>query len=142
MVVDEYLKSPLFDDGGQFVNDNEQVGGNGVAIENAREGLANHDVVVVVGFGKDWRYPTREWRPLGEWWKNHILPQCGEKRANMAIIGGLSSWSEAVWHVMGKLIGDVRTSLYVIEKLRNSIVLQVFDYLQSRSVEGKALDFS
>ena len=32
VVVDESSKSPLFDGGGQFMNDNEQVGGNEVAI--------------------------------------------------------------------------------------------------------------
>ena len=37
---------------------------------------------------------------------------------------------------------DVRNSLYRIEKLRNSIVLQVVDYSQSGSVEGGALDCS
>jgi len=30
------------------------------------------------------RYPTRERRPLGEWWKNHILPQHNGERANVA----------------------------------------------------------
>ena len=39
-------------------------------------------------------------------------------------------------------MGNVRTSLYRVEKLRNSIVLQVFDYSQSESVEGGAIDCS
>ena len=41
---------------------------------------------------------------------------------------------------MWKLMGNVRTSLCRVEKLRNSRVLQVFDYLQRGSVEGGALD--
>jgi transposase InsO family protein len=33
---------------------------------------------------KEPRYPTRERRPLGEWWKNHILPQEQVEHANLA----------------------------------------------------------
>ena len=29
-------------------------------------------------FGKVGRYPKREHRPPGKWWKNHILPQQDE----------------------------------------------------------------
>lgn len=43
---------------------------------------------------------------------------------------------------MWKLMGNVRFSLYKVEKLINSIVLQVFNYSQSGSVEGGALDLS
>ena len=41
---------------------------------------------------------------------------------------------------MGKFMDKVRTSLYRVEKLRNSIFLQVFDYSQSGSVKDGALD--
>jgi hypothetical protein len=34
----------------------------------------------------DKRYPTRERRPLGEWWKNHIFPQVSSKHANVALL--------------------------------------------------------
>ena len=37
MVVDNSPKSPLFDGGGQFVDDNKQVGDNEVEIEEACE---------------------------------------------------------------------------------------------------------
>jgi hypothetical protein len=77
------------------------------------------------------RYPTREGRPFGEWWKNHILPQHDEERVSVAIFDGPFSWSEAFRHL-----------LYRVKKLRNSIILQVFDYLQSGSVEDGALDCS
>lgn len=32
------------------------------------------------------RYPTRERRPQGEWWKNHIFPQVSEDQANVALL--------------------------------------------------------
>ena len=59
VVVDKSSKSPLFDGSGQYVDGNEQVGGNGNDIEESHEGPAN-DHVIVEGFGK-------ERRPLGEW---------------------------------------------------------------------------
>lgn len=43
---------------------------------------------------------------------------------------------------MEKLMGNVRNSLYKVEKLRNSIVLQAFDYSQVGSGEGGTLDCS
>ena len=66
------------------MDDNKQVRGNGVQIEEAREEHANDDIIVD-GFGKEQRYPMRERRPLGEWWKNHNFPQCVEERANVAL---------------------------------------------------------
>lgn len=46
VVVDGSSKSPLFDDGEYFVDGNEQVGGSGVAIEEAREALPNDNVAI------------------------------------------------------------------------------------------------
>ena len=40
VVVDKFSKLHLFDGGGQSVDDNKQVGGNGVAIEEPRKGPA------------------------------------------------------------------------------------------------------
>jgi hypothetical protein len=37
-------------------------------------------------FGKNGRYPLRELRPRGEWWKNHILLQHERERANVALM--------------------------------------------------------
>lgn len=51
MVMDESSKSPLFNGGGQSVDDNDQVGGNGVAIEEAREKTTNNNIIV--GFGEE-----------------------------------------------------------------------------------------
>ena len=45
-------------------------------------------------------------------------------------------------HTIEKLMGNVRNLLYRIEKLRNSIILQVFNLSQSEIVEGGALDCS
>ena len=39
-------------------------------------------------------------------------------------------------------MGNVRSSLYMVEKLRHSIVLQVFEYSHSGSVEGGAFHCS
>jgi hypothetical protein len=60
----------------------------------------------------------------------------------MAITEDPLIWSEASRHNMEKLMGNVRNSLYRVEKLRNSGILQVFDYSQSGSVEGGALAYS
>jgi hypothetical protein len=85
VVVDESSKSPLLEGGEQTVDDMERVGGNGGAIEESCEKPENNDIFVESCGGMR-RYPIREWRPLGEWWKNHILPQGGEERANVAVI--------------------------------------------------------
>ena len=67
------------------------------------------DDVIVKGFGEERRYPTREWRPLKEWRKNHILPQHGEEPANMAIIEDPLIWSEASRHNTDKLMAMLET---------------------------------
>jgi hypothetical protein len=46
IVVDESSKSPLLDCGGQSVDDNKQVGGDRVAIEEPCEKLENNNVIV------------------------------------------------------------------------------------------------
>ena len=63
------------------------------------------------------------------------MPQRGEERENVAIFKKPLSCNEAIRNNMRKLIGNVRTSLNRIEKLRNSKVLQIFDYSQSENVE-------
>ena len=60
----------------------------------------------------------------------------------MAIFEAPLSWSEAIRHEMWKLMDNVQSSLFKVEKLRNSILLQVFEYSQSGSVEGGALNCS
>jgi hypothetical protein len=52
-----------------------------VPIVEPRESVANNDVIVE-SLDEERQYPTRERRPLGEWWKNHILLQHGEEHGN------------------------------------------------------------
>ena len=52
VMVDKSSKSPLFDGGGQFVDGNEEIGGNGVAIEEARVRPAHGDIIVK-GFSEE-----------------------------------------------------------------------------------------
>lgn len=52
VVVNKSSKLSLFDGNGQFVNENKQVGGNGVAFEKLREGPVNNNVVIE-GFGEE-----------------------------------------------------------------------------------------
>ena len=47
-------------------------------------------------FGKDGRYLLREWRPRGEWWKNHIIPRHEQERANVALVDDLLNLCEAM----------------------------------------------
>ena len=45
----------------------------------------------------------RKRRPLGEWWKNHILPHFGEEHANVTILEARLNLNEAIRHQMRKL---------------------------------------
>ena len=84
VVVHKSFKSPLFNGGGQFMDDNEKVGGNGVAIEKAieeaREEPAN-GYIIVEGFGEDQRSLEISWKnnilPMWQFWK---LVQVGVKQ--------------------------------------------------------------
>lgn len=99
---------------------NEEVGKNGVAIYEACERPVNN-VIIVENFGEQLQYPTREWQPLGLW-KNHILPQHGEEQANVARLEVFLRWSEVFRYNRWKLMGNFRSALHRIEKLRNLIV--------------------
>ena len=52
VVMDQSSKLSLFYGSGQFVDDNEQVEGNGIAVEEPRKGQGN-DVVVIEGFSEE-----------------------------------------------------------------------------------------
>jgi len=111
--VDKYSTSSLIDVGGNSEECEEQVGDNHIAIQEVREGLTSkvcsstppsqdkfnegmQPLLGIHGEGhplEEQRYPSKEHRPLGEWWKNHILPQHSEERANVAYIGdSLKLW--------------------------------------------------
>jgi hypothetical protein len=94
---------------------------------------------VLVGCGN---IPRRSGDYFENGGKTHILPQGYEERANVAILEGPLNWSETIRCNMWKLMSKVRTSLHKIEKLRNSIILQIFDYSQSGSVKGGELGCS
>ena len=82
VVVDEPSKSSSCDHGEEH---EEQVGDHLITHEEAIKIPAENDGRVDK-FDKDGRYPKRERRLPGEWWKNHSLPQHGEERANMALL--------------------------------------------------------
>ena len=42
------------------------------------------------------RYPSRTWKPLGDWWLNHILPPQHVDYANVAFLGDPSTLGEEV----------------------------------------------
>ncbi len=105
-------KSPPFDDHG-ISDAKEEVGDSQGGIEEPKDISSNqgcsstplahpngHDPPPnVVDEGpplEDCRYPTRERRPLGEWWKNHILPQHNEEHANVACLDGPLNLCEAM----------------------------------------------
>ena len=52
VMMDESSKSPLFDGGGQAMDGNKRMGGNGVAIEEPREKTTNNNVIVE-SFGEE-----------------------------------------------------------------------------------------
>ena len=58
VVMDKSSKSPLFNVGGKFVNDNNKVRGNGAANEETHEGPANNDIIVE-RFGEERQYHMR-----------------------------------------------------------------------------------
>ena len=60
----------------------------------------------------------------------------------MAIFEAPLSWSEAIRLKMWKLMDNVQSSLFKVEELRDSILLQVFEYSQSGGVESGALNCS
>ena len=68
VVMDVSSKSLLLDGGKETVDNMERVGGNGVVIEESCKKSANNDSFMRVAVGCMRRYPTREQRPLREWW--------------------------------------------------------------------------
>ena len=69
-----------------------------------------------------------------------VVVEHSEERANVAILEASLSWNETIMHNVEKLMNNVRNSLYRVKKLRNPIVLQVFDYSEKKSVEDGALN--
>ncbi len=126
VVVDESSKSPKCED------PDERVGDNVVANDEVTEGPSLSD-----GngerFGVDGRYPTRKRRPLGEWWKNHILPQYDEERANVAFLEDplnlceamrsedASKWEAAMQEEYASLMANGTWELSILPTGRKSV---------------------
>jgi hypothetical protein len=97
------------------------------------------------------RYPLRERRLLGEWWKNHILPQQDVERANVACLDDplnlrdamhsedASKWEAAMQEEYASLLTNALAKEWH-QNLTRSMGLGVLDYLQSGSVEDYDLD--
>jgi hypothetical protein len=97
------------------------------------------------------RYPLRERRLLGEWWKNHILPQQDVERANVACLDDPLNLCDAMHledaskleEAMQEEYASLLTKAFAKERHQNltrSMGLGVLDYLQSGSVEDYDLD--
>jgi hypothetical protein len=86
--------------------------------------------------GQPWgehRYPSRERRLLGEWWKNHILPQQDVERANVACFDDplnlcdamrsedASKWEVAMQEEYGSLMANGTWELVTLPKDRKSV---------------------
>jgi hypothetical protein len=79
------------------------------------------------------RYPLRERRSLGEWWKNHILPQQDAERANVACfddplnlcdamrLEDASKWEAAMQEEYGSLIANGTWELVPLPKDRKNV---------------------
>ncbi len=79
------------------------------------------------------RYPLRERRPLGEWWKNHILPQQDVECANVTCLDDplnlcdamrsehASKWEAAMQEVYGSLMANGTWELVPLPKDRKSV---------------------
>jgi hypothetical protein len=79
------------------------------------------------------RYPLRERRPLGEWWKNHILPQQDVEHANVACLDDplnlcdamrsedASKWEAAMQEEYGSLMANGTWELIPLPKDRKSV---------------------
>jgi hypothetical protein len=82
---------------------------------------------------KERRYPLRERRPLGEWWKNHILPQQDVERANVACLDDplnlcdamrsedASKWEAAMQEEYGSLMANGTWELGPLPKDRKNV---------------------
>ncbi len=79
------------------------------------------------------RYPLRERRPLGEWWKKHILPQQDVERANVACLDDplnlcdvkhledVTKWEAAMQEEYASLMANGTWELVPLPKDRKSV---------------------
>jgi hypothetical protein len=105
--------------------------GNGANVRDAMRTLSDGNGK---SFGKDGRYHLREWRPRGEWWKNHIFSQHEKERVNMALMDDplnlceamrsedASKWETAMQEEYDSLMANGTWELSTLPKGRKSVV--------------------
>jgi hypothetical protein len=98
------------------------------------------------------RYPLRERRPLGEWWKNHILPQQDVECANVACLDDplnlcdamrskdASKWEAAMQEEYGSVMANGMWELVPLLKDRKSVGCKYWKQLENKQ-EMKASRF-
>jgi hypothetical protein len=149
MIVDTSSKTPFVDDNVEKDPSNEEAtpnpGCSSTPSTPSRDGSTSGEHK-----GQPWehrRYALRERRPLGDWWKNHILPKQDVERANVAFVDDplnlcdamhsedASKWEAAMQDGKEHLVCKLKKSYYRLKQSTRSMGLQVLDYLQSGSVE-------
>lgn len=136
-IVDQSSKSPVID----IVDEDEddEDGGDEEHIEERHlktkngEKKAQATAVEDNASSSDRRYPERNRRPLGEWWKNHILPQGEEEYANVALLDApltireamscddANKWEQAMQEEYKSLMDNGTWELTSLPKNRNAI---------------------
>jgi hypothetical protein len=104
--------------------------GNGANVHDAMHTLSDGNGE---SFGKDGRYHLRKRRPRGKWWKNHILPQHKQERANMALVDDplnlcetmrskdASNWETAMQKEYDSLVANGTWELSTLSEGRRSV---------------------
>ena len=103
VIVDKSSKSPIVD----VSDEDEGEDDDHLDVDAANELLKSKKVtekgqqpqpgmVTEDQIASDRHYPDRVRKPLGEWWKNHILPQSEDEHANVALLDGPSTICEAM----------------------------------------------
>jgi transposase InsO family protein len=136
VLVDESSKPPSLDDSDE--NDSKSVDNisrsDGEVKRDEEDGAIDAPPPSSnVEGGEEPRYPRRERRPPGEWWKNHILPQHEVERANVASLDDplnlceamrsedASKWESAMQEEYDALIANKTWELTPLPKDRKSI---------------------
>ena len=108
----------------ESVDDEEDVAASPTSSPSEGEGA---------GSTQEPRYPRRDRRPPGEWWKNHILPQHKEERANVATLEDplnvceamrsedASKWEAAMQEEYDSLMANGTWELASLPKGRKSV---------------------
>ena len=126
-VVDESSKSPSNDDDKGEIGDAQEPLASNVSSPRSEVGEGQPT--------QEPRYPSRERRPLGEWWKNHILPQRDVERANVAFVGDPQTLSEAMQSGDAKKWEEAMKTEY--DSLMAKGTWELLDYNSGREIIAK-----